>query len=102
MASREVGIEGAHSWHVCRQRRPVIEQVAAELCHPVGPLEQVDGHRIVELLETTPLAPVQPDPDAPESAAASSTPQKSVRDPPYAENNRWYWNQKWDGRNPWS
>ena len=59
----------------CRQRRPVIEQVARELCHPVGGLdgiEQVDGHRIVELLETTPLAPVQPDPDAPESAASSA------------------------------
>ncbi len=55
-----------------RQRRPVIEQVARELCHPVDGIEQVEGHRIVELLETTPLAPVQPDPDAPEDATSSS------------------------------
>ncbi|EIE24373.1 hypothetical protein COCSUDRAFT_83677 [Coccomyxa subellipsoidea C-169] len=55
-----------------QQRRPVIEQVARELCHPVDGIEQVEGHRIVELLETTPLAPVQPDPDAPEDATSSS------------------------------
>lgn len=65
----------------CRERRPVIEQVAHELCHPVADedgIEQVEGHRIVELLETTPLAPVEGDPDAPESAASSSAPSTKV------------------------
>ena len=38
-----------------RERRPVIERVAAELLD-CGPLETVEGGRIVELLEATPLA----------------------------------------------
>lgn len=59
----------------------MIEQVAHELCHPVAgedSIEQVEGHRIVELLETIPLAPVQGDPDAPESAVSSAAPSTKV------------------------
>jgi hypothetical protein len=47
-----------------RERRPVIEQVGRELCEGAGGLEQVEGHRIVELLQTTPLHTGEPDPDA--------------------------------------
>ena len=41
----------------CRERRPVIEQVGKELLevNEEG-LEQVEGHRVVELLATTPIA----------------------------------------------
>ena len=48
-----------------RQRRSVIEQVARELCegNEEG-LEQVEGHRVVELIETTPLDRDDADPDA--------------------------------------
>lgn len=38
-----------------RERRPVIEQVAAELLDG-GAMEMVEGTRIVELLVSTPLA----------------------------------------------
>lgn len=79
--ARTAELTGAVLVLLCRQRRPVIEQVARELCHPVGGLdgiEQVEGHRIVELLESTPLAPVQPDPDAPESSASSAATVSNV------------------------
>lgn len=53
-----------------RQRRPVIEQLAKELCQGnQDGLEQVEGHRVVELLESTALEPVTPDPDVADSSA---------------------------------
>ena len=48
----------------------MIEQVGRELMEPNEQgLEQVEGHRIVELLQTTPLAPLDED----ESAASNGT-----------------------------
>jgi hypothetical protein len=59
----------------------VIEQVARELCQGnEDGLEQVEGHRVVELLETTPLVPAEPDPDAAESpSTAAPPPPRRVR-----------------------
>jgi cell division protease FtsH len=60
---------GAHAraTRLVRQRRGVIERVAAELCDT--PDETVLGARIVELLQTTPLGEAEE-----EAAGAESTP----------------------------
>jgi hypothetical protein len=56
----------------------VIEQVAKELCQGnQDGLEQVEGHRIVELLEGTPLEDVT-DPNTPEGSAAAPPPSTQV------------------------
>lgn len=46
------------AWQLVHERRKVIEQVAEELCSNSD--ETVSGERIVELLENTPLEPVDP------------------------------------------
>lgn len=56
-----------------RERRPVIEQVAAELLDG-GAMEMVEGTRIVELLMSTPLAAAR----APGGALREVPPRRSV------------------------
>jgi hypothetical protein len=57
----------------CRQRRTVIEQVAEELLAPENTQELVEGHRIVELIEHTPLDPADGEPGlAPKDSVRSS------------------------------
>lgn len=65
----------------CRERQPVIEQVGKELLevNEEG-LEQVEGHRVVELLATTPIVP-QEEPDSADlnGSAPPSPPAVHVR-----------------------
>lgn len=65
----------------CRERRPVIEQVGKELLevNKEG-LEQVEGHRVVELLATTPRMPLEESASADlNGSAPSSAPAVYVR-----------------------
>jgi hypothetical protein len=66
-----------------RQRRSVIEQVARELCdgNEEG-LEQVEGSRVVELLETMPLdtdGDADPDAASPEDTDDDASPSMQAR-----------------------
>ena len=64
-----------------RERRPVIEQVGRELLEVNAEgLEQVEGHRVVELLATTPVVPLEEPASADlNGSAPPSTPALHVR-----------------------